>query len=264
MKSELAPVEYLKTGSLKVEIHPNREAAGVAAAQAVAAEMKNLAHRLDDISIIFATGVSQIETLAALTRIADLPWARVCGFHMDEYVGIDRKSVASFRRYLEERLTHKVRMKEFWEVDGNAPDPELACRAYANKIRLANPQLCLLGIGENGHLAFNDPAFADFNDPLDVKVVHLDPECRQQQAAEGWFEKIVDVPESAITLTIPTLFRVPKLIVSVPGARKAGIMRRALTEPISTECPATILRTHPNATVYLDADSAAELDRAAL
>ena len=124
-----------------------------------------------------------------------------------------------------------------------------------------NPQLCLLGIGENGHLAFNDPGLADFNDPEDMKIVALDGECKQQQVAEGWFKSINEVPSQAITLTIPALLRVPKLIVSVPGSRKAKIIDRTLREPISTACPATILRTHPDATVYLDEESAAELDR---
>jgi glucosamine-6-phosphate deaminase len=122
-----------------------------------------------------------------------------------------------------------------------------------------NPQLCLLGIGENGHLAFNDPAEADFQDPSDVKIVSLDEECRQQQINENWFERLAEVPMRAITLTIPTLMRVPHLFASVPGKRKARIVCRTLIEDISTRCPATILRTHPNATVYLDPDSAAEL-----
>jgi glucosamine-6-phosphate deaminase len=151
-------------------------------------------------------------------------------------------------------------MKEFSEVDGSSSDAEQVCRDYAEKLRIANPQLCLLGVGENGHLAFNDPAVADFEDPLDVKVAHLDMVCRQQQAAEGWFPSLQEVPHYAITLTIPTVLRVPKLIVSVPGSRKAAIMRRVLEGPISTECPASILRTHPDATIYLDADSAAQLD----
>jgi glucosamine-6-phosphate deaminase len=118
----------------------------------------------------------------------------------------------------------------------------------------------LLGIGENGHLAFNDPGVADFSDPLDAKVVTLDAECRQQQTAEGWFARADDVPAEAITLTIPALLRVPRLIASVPGPRKAKIVRRALEEPISTRCPATILRTHPDVTLYLDQESARELN----
>lgn len=151
-------------------------------------------------------------------------------------------------------------MQEFYEVDETAKDTEQVCRDYSEALRAANPQLCLLGIGENGHLAFNDPPVADFDDPLDVKVVSLDTVCRQQQAAEGWFASLEDVPERAISLTIPALFRVPRLIVSVPGHREAHIVRRALEEPISTNCPATILRTHPNATIYLDRESAVDLD----
>ena len=158
----------------------------------------------------------------------------------------------------------RVRMRDFLEVNGTAPDLTELCRDYAEQLRAADPQLCLLGIGENGHLAFNDPGEADFKDPVDVKIVHLDAVCRQQQFAEGWFNTFQEVPEEAITLTIPTLLRVSKLIVSVPGARKARIMRCTLQEPISTECPSTILRTHADATVYLDRESAAELNGLAL
>jgi glucosamine-6-phosphate deaminase len=175
---------------------------------------------------------------------------------MDEYVGIAADHPASFRRYLRERLTEKVKMKTFLEIDGSAENPEKTGREYAGELRSADPQLCLLGIGENGHLAFNDPPIADFSDPVDAKIVQLDAACRQQQTAEGWFSSVEQVPQYAITLTIPALLRVPKLIVSVPGRRKATIVRRAFTEPISTACPATILRTHPGATVYLDLESA--------
>jgi glucosamine-6-phosphate deaminase len=155
-------------------------------------------------------------------------------------------------------------MRDFLEVNGTAPDLTELCRDYAEQLRAAEPQVCLLGIGENGHLAFNDPGEADFEDPADVKVVHLDAVCRQQQFAEGWFNSFLEVPEQAITLTVPTLLRVSKLIVSVPGTRKARIMRRTLQEPISTDCPSTILRTHADATVYLDRESAAELNGLAL
>ena len=245
---------------MKVEIHPSRDAAGRAAATAAAFALKELAVSHQDIAVIFATGASQFETLAILTSMVDLPWDRVRGFHMDEYVGLRDDHPASFRRYLRERLTSRVRMQAFHEIDGNAPDPDRTARAYAETMRASNPQLCLLGIGENGHLAFNDPPVADFNDPLDAKVVELDAMCRQQQLAEGWFPSIDDVPASAITLTIPALMRVPKLIASVPGPRKAAIVRRTIQDPISTACPATILRTHPDVTLYLDPDSASELE----
>jgi len=246
--------------AVKVEIYPDAVSMGKAAAQAAAEAIKEIEKRQATINVIFATGASQLDTLDALTKIDNLPWTKVRGFHMDEYIGLPISHPASFRRYLREKLTEKVRLKEFNEVDGTAPDAEAFSRDYAAKLRGAEPQLCLMGIGENGHLAFNDPGVADFNDPLDVKVVHLDRMCREQQAAEGWFASIDEVPESAITITIPALLRVPRLIVSVPGSRKAAIVRRSLTESISTDCPATILRAHPNATIYLDEASAAELD----
>jgi glucosamine-6-phosphate deaminase len=135
-------------------------------------------------------------------------------------------------------------------VDGTTSDPEVFNLKYAAKLRAGEPQLCLMGIGENSHLAFNDPGVADSNDSADVKVVQLDLMCREQQAAEGWFASAADVPERAIT--IPALLRVPRLIVSVAGCRKAQIVRRSLTESITTDCPATILRTHRDATSYLD------------
>ncbi len=256
--------EHLAIGPLKIEIHPTRKDAGIAAAQATATALRKLAALYSSIAVIFATGASQLETLEALTSIPDLPWPSIQGFHLDEYVGLSPDHRASFRRYLKERLTGRVTLKSFLEVDGNAPDLAAFCREYATKLRLAAPQICLLGIGENGHLAFNDPPVADFKDPLDVKVVDLDQTCRAQQAAEGWFGSIEEVPAQAITVTIPALLRVPRLIVSVPGPRKAEIIRRTLAEPVATACPATILRTHPNATLYLDTDSAALIDRALL
>lgn len=258
MRQDDGEVQHYRVGLLKIEIHPTLQAAGAAAARAAAEALLQIAKRQEAVPVIFATGASQLETLQALTRIPDLPWARVRGFHMDEYVGMSPNHQASFRRYLREELTNKVSMREFFEIDGTVADPEQECRQYAERLRAANPQLCLLGIGENGHLAFNDPGVADFNDPLDMKVVELDAKCRQQQAAEGWFGSVEEVPEKAMTLTIPTLFRVPKLIATVPGPRKAEIVRRALEDPISTDCPATLLRTHPDATVYLDRASSAQ------
>jgi glucosamine-6-phosphate deaminase len=252
--------KHLRAGLLKVEVHPSRTAAGLAAARAAASALAGLAETRDSIGVIFATGVSQFDTLDALTSIENVPWAQVRGFHMDEYVGIPADHPASFRRYMRERLVRKVKMRAFFEIDGNAPDPENTAHDYAARLRAADPKLCLLGVGENGHLAFNDPEVADFNDPLDAKIVRLDDVCRQQQVAEGWFAGIDEVADSAITLTIPTLMRVPKLIASVPGIRKAAIVKRTLYEPISTACPATILRNHPDAILYLDPESASALD----
>ena len=253
-------MESFQIENLKVKIYPTRKGAGSAAAQAAADELVRLSQRdTDAVGVIFATGASQLETLRALVGLPDVPWDRICGFHMDEYVGIAKDHPASFRLYLRNELTQKVPMCRFYEVDGNAPDLEKFCKEYADALHAANPQLCLLGIGENGHLAFNDPPVADFNDPRDIKIVALDEQCKQQQVAEGWFGSTAEVPVQAMTLTIPALLRVPKLIASVPGIRKAKIVARALQEAISTACPATILRKHPDATVYLDEESASEL-----
>jgi glucosamine-6-phosphate deaminase len=251
---------HLEVGTLKVRIHDSPIAAGEAAAKAAAETLRQLNQNGNRIGVIFATGASQLETLRALTAISGLPWEKVHGFHMDEYMGIDEGHPASFRRYLRENLTERVPMEEFFEIDGSSSDPKRIQREYVQQLQAADPQLCLLGIGENGHIAFNDPAEADFDDPDAMKVVTLDAECRQQQVAEGWFPRFEDVPLQALTLTIPTILNVRKLIVSIPGRRKAQSVRRTLVEPISTACPATILRSHPDATLYLDQESAAELD----
>jgi glucosamine-6-phosphate deaminase len=250
-------------GNLKVLVFPTAKAAGQAAAESVAAAMRELATKRDAVGMIFATGASQVETLRALTSIPNLPWEKVRGFHMDEYIGIDENHPASFRRYLRENLTSRVAMAAFYEMYGSAADLEKVRREYIEKLRAADPQICLLGIGENGHLAFNDPHEAHFHDPEPMKVVTLDRACREQQRAEGWFPSFDQVPERALTLTIPTLLKVPRLFASVPGKRKAAIVRRALRDPISVDCPATILRTHPGVTIFLDEESAAELDPAA-
>lgn len=260
MATEDNAIRRLQVGTLRIEIHPSRAAAGAAAAKAAAASLRELAGRAPSFGVIFATGASQLATLHALTSIPDLPWNQMIGFHMDEYVGIPPDHPASFRRYLRENLNGRARLRAFHEIDGTLPDLDSVCEAYVSLLHAHDPQLCLLGIGENGHLAFNDPAEADFHDPHDMKLVQLDTECRQQQVAEGWFPNVNAVPAQALTLTIPALLRVPKLIASVPGLRKAHIVKRTLEDPISTACPATIFRTHPDVTVYLDRDSAAELD----
>ena len=263
LASLLMGITRFQIDCLKVEVHPDRESAGRAAAQAAAEYLRQLASAQDSIGVVFATGASQLEMLRALVSVGDIPWDKVVGFHLDEYVGIDENHPASFRRYLRENLVSRVPLREFFQIDGGSSDPDSVCLDYAHRLHAVAPQLCLLGIGENGHLAFNEPAEADFHDPADVKIVTLDSTCRQQQVAEGWFGSIEEVPAKAITVTIPALFRIPRLILSVPGNRKAPIVKRVFQESISTHCPATVLRTHPDATVYLDPDSAAQLNEVA-
>lgn len=254
-----AALQRFKADSLNIEIHSDLKSASEAAAREAAQALTQLGKSSNAFGVIFATGSSQLGTLEALTATPGLPWNKVIGFHLDEYIGMPIDHPASFRGYLQRNLLSKVKLKEFNEIDGTAPDVDELCRQYALKLREATPQLCLLGIGENGHLAFNDPAEADFNDPQDVRTVHLDTVCRQQQASEGWFGSLEEVPEVAITVTIPALFRVPKLVLTVLGPRKAAAVKRLIEGPISTDCPATILRQHPNATLYLDQEAAAEI-----
>lgn len=258
MTSTSGKLRELKVENLKIEVYSTREAMGQAAAARAAERLRNFCTKHETVGVVFATGASQLPMLEALTAIGGLPWDQVIGFHMDEYIGIPEDHRASFRRYLRENLTSKVPMREFHGMNGNGPDLQAVCTGYADLLRKSSPRLCLLGIGENGHLAFNDPAEANFEDPYDVRIVRLDPICRRQQVAEGWFGKLGEVPHQAITLTMPALTRIPELILTVPGPRKTEIVKRTLTGPISTAVPATILRRHPNVTVYLDAESAAE------
>src|SRR6201986_937085 len=202
-------VKQFKVGTMKLEIHASKKAAGSAAARAAAETLKELEQAGKEIGVIFATGASQLEMLHALTSMPDLPWKKVHGFHLDEYLGIDENHPASFRRYLRENLTDRVPMGEFFAIDGSSRDSDGVRQEYVQELNAAEPQLCLLGIGENGHLAFNDPAEANFSDPDAMKVVTLDTECRKQQLAEGWFESLEEGPQRALTLPIPTLLQVP-------------------------------------------------------
>lgn len=247
-------------GNIKVEIYADGKIAGAAVARTAAGILRELTDKRDDVGVIFATGVSQLEILKSLTSISNLPWERVTGFHLDEYIGLPADHPASFRHYLRTNLIRRVQMKRFFEIDGSAENPERECMSYADHLRTHSPQLCFLGIGENGHLAFNDPGEANFEDPRDVKIVELDEISRNQQLEERWFQRLDEVPKRAISLTIPAIMRVPRLLVTAPGHRKADIVRRALEENVSTACPATILRTHPNVILYLDEASASQLN----
>lgn len=259
MKSGNTEPRRLHIGNLKLEIYPDGKTAGIAAGRSAAEFLRALASRLEDIGVIFATGISQLEILKELTSIRGIPWDRISGFHLDEYIGLPADHPASFRHYLRQNLTQRVKMRHFFEIDGTAADQQRECADYADNLRAHNPQLCFLGIGENGHLAFNDPGEADFEDPKDVKIVELEEVSRRQQLEERWFNTLAEVPKCAITLTMPAILRVPHLLVTAPGWRKAEIVRRTVEETISTDCPATILRTHPNVTLYLDEESASEL-----
>jgi glucosamine-6-phosphate deaminase len=205
---------------------------------------------------MFATGNSQLAFVDALVAHTDaVPWSDVIVFHMDEYVGIGPDHPASFQRWIRKRIGEPAAPLATHYIDGLAP-PEAECQRYAGLLRAFPLDLCCLGIGENGHLAFNDPPVADFTDARDVKVVTLDDRCRRQQVDEGHFATDGDVPERAVTVTIPALLRAGRVLAVVPDARKAVPVRDALEGEVSTSCPASILQRTPHATVYLDPDSA--------
>jgi glucosamine-6-phosphate deaminase len=240
---------------LPVEVYADNNSLGQAAA-AWAAEILLAALAGEEmVNLIVATGNSQLSFYTHLAQIAGIPWKRVRIFHMDEYVGMLPDHPASFRRYLLEKLVYKVHPAAFYGVNGDAPDSALECLRYAALLEQFPAALCCLGIGENGHLAFNDPPFADFNDPLLVKVVTLDERSRKQQVGEGHFSSLAKVPTQAITLTIPALLRARQVLAIVPEKRKAEAVRAALTGPLTTACPASILRTVPNCRLFLDQES---------
>jgi len=192
-----------------------------------------------------------------LTSAPAVDWSRVTLFHMDEYVGIDAQNPASFRRYQAEHVLSRIQPAAFHGIQGEAPDAEAECARYSGLLSEAPIDVVCLGIGENGHLAFNDPPVADFDDQFLVKIVELDEICRQQQVHDGSFPRIDAVPRRAITLTLPALSKGRALFCAVPGPRKARAVCDTLREPVATACPASILRKHENATLYLDTDSAA-------
>ena len=224
-------------------------AAGQAAAKAIA---KTIAHQ-GTARVIFAAAPSQNETLASLIADTSVDWSKVTAFHMDEYIGLSEDAPQRFSHYLKERVFDRLPLAAV-HLLGMQP-PESDCEYYANLLAEKPIDVVCLGIGENGHIAFNDPPVADFNDPQLVKIVTLDVPCRQQQVNDGCFPNIDAVPKTALTLTIPALMSGKSLICSVPGPTKRDAVRATLHDEISTCCPATILRSHENCTLYLDAES---------
>lgn len=208
---------------------------------------------------IIATGNSQDQFLQELTAAPGIAWDRIELFHMDEYLGMPMTHTASFRRYLKERVFDRVNPAQANYLEGDAMEPLKAIRAYAAALAAEPVDLCCLGIGENGHLAFNDPPVADFADGEAIKIVKLDEGCRRQQVGEGHFPNLDAVPMYAITLTIPTLCRVGRMVAVVPERRKAAAVKAALEGPVAPACPGSFLRRQPHAVLYLDGDSSSLL-----
>ena len=242
---------------LEVRVLPTRDEMGKACAVEAGKVLRQLMAKQDEVSIIFASAPSQLEMLASLRAEAGIDWRRVNAFHMDEYVGLPADAPQSFGHYLRTRFFTKLPFRQVFYMDGNAPDLARECERYAALLRTHPVDISFLGIGENGHLAFNDPYMADFNDPLLVRVNEkLDAVCRQQQVTDGWFKGLADVPSQAITITLPALMAAPYAYAVVPGPTKQKIVKQCLEGPVGVECPSTILRQHAAAQLYLDADSA--------
>ncbi len=229
-----------------------------AAAADAAAIVRDAVAARGQAHVMFASGNSQLDFLDRLTADAAMPWTAVIGFHMDEYVGIGPDHPASFARYMRDRIVARTAIARFHVLDGTAP-PADECARYAGLLDALPLDLCVMGIGENGHLAFNDPPVADFEDPVALKVVRLDDACRRQQVGEGHFRDVEAVPATAITVTIPALLRADRVMVVAPDARKAAPVTAAFTGPVTTACPASVLQTTEHAIVYLDPASAAGL-----
>lgn len=242
---------------LAVRVFPDRASLGEAAADEAAAAIVETIARQGRASVLFAAAPSQNEFLAALQTHPEIDWSRVTAFQLDDYVGLPEGAPQSFGAFLREKIFDAVHPGKVQPIGATASAAEAArrCREYADLLANEPPDVVFLGIGENGHLAFNDPPVADFDDPEQVKVVELDQLCRQQQVNDGCFPTFADVPTHAITLTIPTLMSGKRLVCVVPGTAKREAVTETLNGPITTACPASILRTHPHCTLYLDAAS---------
>ncbi|PKO21941.1 MAG: glucosamine-6-phosphate deaminase [Chloroflexi bacterium HGW-Chloroflexi-1] len=253
------PVRETFYDQLAVKVYPDNETMGQAAAEAAAAIIRLAIAERGVANIILATGNSQLTFLHALRELPDILWPAVNVFHMDEYLNLPPGHPAGFSLFLRRHLLDHVPVGAFFPVPGHVADVEAACRGYELLLRAHPADLCCLGIGENGHIAFNEPAVADFDDPVWVKVIKLDEVSRRQQVGEGHFATLDETPTQALTLTVPALRAAKRMLCIVPERRKAAAVRKTLLGPISATCPASILRRTPQAGLFLDRESAAEV-----
>jgi glucosamine-6-phosphate deaminase len=234
---------------------------GCAAADQAATAIRRAIAQRGRARIVLATGVSQFEFLDALTKAPGLDWTKVEAFHLDEYVGLPMTHPGSFRKILLDRVVNKTGITNYYFLDGDSPDPAAVARDVGRQLASAPIDIAFLGIGENGHVAFNDPP-ADFGTEEPYIIVNLDEACRRQQVGEAWFADISEVPESAISMSPRQILKAEEIIVVVPDKRKAEAVRACLEGEISPMLPASILRRHPKTTVYLDHASASLLSPA--
>jgi len=257
--TEARPLCEFTVDALPVKIFPDRPPLAQYAANEVHAFLRQTISSQGAAAAILATGNSQIEFLQKLVAMPGIDWKKVTLFHMDEYLGISRDHKASFRRYLRERVETLVNPGAFHYIEGDASLPLDEIERYTNLLNAQPIDLCCMGVGENGHIAFNDPPVANFRDKHLLKIVQLDDACKMQQVREGHFPSLEAVNPYAYTLTIPALFKARKVICIAPETRKAAAIKEALKGDVSTKCPASALRTQSHAVLLLDKDSAAQL-----
>jgi len=258
-------IDALQTWSeagLTIELYPDKPALSAAAAGLVAGCIRQAIQERGQANVIFATGASQYDFLTAIRSISGIAWDRVTAFHLDEYLGLSEDHPASFRRYLRERLFSHLPFAEVHVLDGNAADAGQECARYSALLAERVIDVACIGVGENGHLAFNDPP-ADFETEALVHVVDLDEACRRQQVGEGHFAAVADVPPQALSLSIPAIMRAKTVSCVVPGQRKAAAIRCTLDGPVTPDCPGSVMRRHDNCYLYLDTASASLLARMA-
>ena len=245
---------------MSLSIYKTKQESGIAAAKFGAAKIRAALAEKNECRIIVATGASQFEMLTQLAQEPDINWSKVTLFHLDEYVGLPADHPASFRRFLRERLIAKLPCAPagFTFVGGDAPDPAAECARLGAAVREAPVDLACIGIGENGHVAFNDPP-ADFETKAAYAVVALDEVCRRQQVGEGWYPNLDAVPTHAYSMTVPQILAARSIVCVVPDARKADAVAAAVDGPLTPLCPSSILRTHPDCALYLDPPAAAKL-----
>ncbi|MBR1706243.1 MAG: glucosamine-6-phosphate deaminase [Bacteroidales bacterium] len=244
------------TDLLAVKLFDNRKALGEAAGKEAADCLRDLLSRKEEVTVLFAAAPSQNEFLAYLRQAGDIDWSRVIALHMDEYVGLAHDAPQGFGNFLRRSIFDMLPFKDVLYIDaGLSPEGNMA--RYDHLLSCYPIDVVFMGIGENGHIAFNDPHVADFHDPLRIKQVRLDEKCRNQQVHDGCFQTLEEVPEYALSLTCPVLFGADRLFCIVPAATKAEAVRNTVLGPVGEACPATILRRHPAATLYVDQDSGA-------
>jgi glucosamine-6-phosphate deaminase len=254
-ESEEWILRKLQEEHLQIQIYENRNAMGKAAAEDLVFTLRKLLATGENIRMIFASAPSQNEFFAHLTSFTAIDFSRITAFHLDEYIGLNADAPQGFGNFLRGHLFSKLNFGKVHYINGQAKDAEAECERYAALINAAPINIVCMGIGENAHIAFNDPPVANFNDPKLVKIVELDNICRMQQVNDGCFSAIEHVPTHAITLTIPAILRAEKIFCIVPGITKAQAVYNSLKKEISTGYPASILRKKQNTVLYLDVDS---------